>query len=83
MMHENIRAADPDFSEVGLAVIQFSAGDNDSRNPIIYHDHGVRLFELAQLDAMVRETQEIWLEVLAGREDDTRRKGTGTRGTLL
>lgn len=83
MMHEQIRAADPDYANVSLGIIQFATGDNDERRPVLHLDAGVHLFDFYELDEMVRETQRLWLEVQEGREDDARRRGTGTRGSLL
>lgn len=82
MMHEQIRAADPDYADVSLGIIQFTAADNDARQPILHLDHGVSLFDFSELDAMVRETHILWLEVQEGQEE-ARHKATGTRGSLL
>ncbi|AZG76319.1 type VI toxin-antitoxin system SocB family DNA replication inhibitor toxin [Methylocystis rosea] len=85
VMHERIRAADPDFSEVELAIIQFGThgkGESVVRTPNLHTATGVKLFDFDTVDAMVRETYEIWHAVLTEREAEARRKGTGTTGPL-
>lgn len=83
MMHERTRAADPDYEGVDLAIFQFGDWADDQRNPVLHTDQGVTLFPLEQLDAMISATYDLWLEVCEEREDETRRKGTGTSGPLL
>jgi hypothetical protein len=80
VMHERIRAADPDFADVSLAVVQFALSDNGPRVPVIYTDHGVDLFTFDELDQMVRETYELWMEVSEERAADIRRRGVGGAG---
>jgi len=58
-MHERIRAADPDFAEVELAVVQFARSENGPRTPVIFTDEKVTLFTFDELDQMVRETYEL------------------------
>jgi hypothetical protein len=85
VMHERIRAADPDFSEVELGIIQFDAvtqGDVVVRIPKLYTASDVELLDFDTIDGMVREAYDIWHAVLAEREADTRRRGTGTAGPL-
>ncbi|PWB89855.1 hypothetical protein C5688_13530 [Methylocystis sp. MitZ-2018] len=85
VMHERIRAADPDFSEVELAIIQFGThgqGESVVRTPNLHTATGVELFDFDTIDAMVRETYEIWHAVLTEREAEAHRKGTGTTGPL-
>lgn len=83
MMHEHIRAIDPDYANVSLGIVQFTPDDNNQRRPLFYLDRGINLIDYAELDSMIRVTYGLWLEVLGGREDETRRKSTGTKGTLL
>lgn len=83
MMHERIRAADPDYEGVRFAVFQFGASGEDQRNPILHIDDGVALFSLDELEAMVTATYTLWQEVCEEREVEERRKGTGTRGPLI
>jgi len=83
MMHERIRAADPDYASVRFAIFQFGDVDDDQRNPVINMDDGVELFSFNQMETMVSATYELWREVCDEREMDTRRKATGTRGSLI
>ena len=80
VMHERIRAADPDFAEVVLGIYQFSLSDKGPRVPILYTDAGVMLFTFDELDQMVRETYEMWQEVCEQRAAETRRKASGGSG---
>jgi hypothetical protein len=82
-MHEHIRAADPDFADVGLTILQFKEGPDETRVVVPHFSDGIELFSFDQLDAMVRETYSIWVEVLEEREAEARRTGTGGRGTLI
>lgn len=81
MMHERIRAADPDFEQVRLAIIQFGDLDEDQRYPRVHTDKGVTLFALDELEQMVATTYSLWAEVLEERADEARR--SGTTGSLL
>jgi hypothetical protein len=82
MMHQRIREDSPDFKAVRLGIFQFEKTDHGPRPPRLYTDDGVDLFGLDQLEQMVAETYEIWTEVCAGREAETRRR-SGTGGTLI
>jgi hypothetical protein len=77
VMHERIRAADPDFAEVVLAIVQFSLSEKGPRIPILHIDDGIVLFTFDELDQMVRETYELWQEVCEVRTAETRRRATG------
>jgi hypothetical protein len=83
VMHQRIRLADPDFEDVGLLVVQLDVADDGSRTVRPFYDTGIELFEFEALDAMVRETYQIWAEVLAEREADEREIGRGKKGSLL
>lgn len=76
MMHERIRAADPDFEEVRLAIIQFGKFDEDRRHPRVHTDEGVTLFTLGELEQMVATTYSLWAEVLEDRTEEVRRSGS-------
>jgi hypothetical protein len=81
-MHEHIRAADPDFANVGLVIFQFK--ESDGKRVVVPHfETGLELFTFEQLDEMVRETYQMWIEVLEEREAEARRRGGGGRGSLL
>jgi hypothetical protein len=81
-MHERIRVLDPDLADARLVVFQLVNTDAGPRPPVAFFDDGVPLLSFDELDAMVRETYEIWAEVLKGREAESRRRGDGTRGPL-
>jgi len=66
-MHERIRASDPDFATVKLAVFQLTAPEKGPRVPIMHTDQGLALFSFAELEAMVAETYEIWSDVYLRR----------------
>lgn len=83
MMHEQIRAADPDFADVSFAICHFTAAEKSRpRTANLTFDTGVELFTFDQLDAMIAETYAIWAEVWAGRTEEMRKRAGGT-GTLL
>ncbi len=77
VMHERIRAADPDFSDVALGIFQFTLSDKGPREPILHTDAGVALFTFEELDQMVRDTYEMWREVCEERAAETRRRAGG------
>jgi hypothetical protein len=83
MMHERIRAADPDYENVRLAIFQFDEGDNERRAPKLYTDEGLELFSLEQMESMVAATYDLWREVNEERDTEIRRRAGGTRGPLL
>lgn len=85
VMHERIRAADPDFAEVELGILQFGGNSEDrkTRTPRLFTARDVALFDFEAIDAMVRETYQLWREVLTEREAEARRRGTGTTGPLI
>jgi hypothetical protein len=78
VMHERIRALEPDLSDVQLAIVQFGP-EEKIREPKFHLDTDVQLFTFEALDHMIRETYQLWSEV----REDVRRRGTGTRGELL
>jgi hypothetical protein len=80
VMHERIRASDPDFADVSLGVVQFSLSDNGPRTPVLVTDDGLELFSFDELDQMVRDTYELWMEVLEERIVDVRRRGAAGGG---
>lgn len=83
VMNERIRVADPDFAGISLAIIQFDNPEQGPRTAYPWFDQDVALYSFEELDAMVRETYEVWAEVLAEREIEARRTVYGRRGTLL
>lgn len=83
VMHERIRAADPDFESVRLAVFRFKDQADGHRSTILYDDSAISLFSFEELENMTAATYAIWEDICRGREEDERRKGTGTSGPLL
>lgn len=82
MMHEQIRAADPDYAEVAFCICHFSTQKTGERVLRPTFDVGVALYSFDELQAMVAETYAIWTEVWAGRVEETRRRGGGFGGSL-
>ena len=83
MMHERIRAGNPDNASVQFVVLQFANTNCDVRSVILHPDDGIELFSFEQLDRMVTETYELWREVCEERESATRRAAAGLVGSLL
>lgn len=82
MMHERIRAADEDFTDVRLGIVRFADPDGDRRAARLFTDVGVDLYSLDELEQMVASTYEMWREVLEERERAERGRATGT-GPLI
>lgn len=84
VMHERIRAADPDFADVGLVIFQFELSAKGMRMPITFSESSVELFSFEDLDQMVRETYSLWQEICEDRAADARsRKAAGGSGGLF
>jgi hypothetical protein len=77
VMHQRIRVADPDYANVRLGIFQFTVPEKGPRVPKLFTDQGVALFSFDELEAMVRETYEIWTEVYLQRTDRERKRGRG------
>lgn len=80
MMHEQIRAADPDYASATLCICHFSTSKTGERTLHPAYDTGVTLYTFDELQTMVAETYDIWAEVRAGRIEETRRRGSGDAG---
>ena len=79
LQHYALRENNPDYSDVEFQIIKFEKG---RRRLIRVIDEGSRrLFSYEELERMISETQLLWFEVLAGREEDRRRAGGS--GSLL
>lgn len=78
MMHERIRAADEDFTDVRLTIVQFGDPSEDRRSVRLYTDEGVELYSREELERMVASTYEMWRDVLEEREREARGRATGT-----
>lgn len=81
-MHEQIRVAEPDFTNVRLCICQFADTKKGPRSARLNFDDAVALFSFEDVQAMVAETYAIWAEVWAGRVEEARRSG-GKPGGLL
>lgn len=79
-MHQHIRVPDPDFAEFRLAVAQFKNTPTGPRPVVMHFDDGQVLWEFDALDAMVRETYEIWREIQVERLDEKVRRGSSSGG---
>lgn len=82
MMHERIRAADEDFADVRLTIVQFGDPSDDRRAVMLHTDEGVDLHSREELEQMVASTYEMWREVLEERGWKARGRATGT-GPLI
>lgn len=83
VMHERIRAADPDFAGVAFGIFKFAITDDEERAPIIHLDEGIPLFSFDDLQYMVEETYVMWREVFMDRTAEARRSSGGSGGELL
>jgi hypothetical protein len=75
VMHQRIREADPDYTDVRLGIFQFTTPEKGPRLPKLFTDRGVALFSYDEIEQMVRETYEIWTEVYLQRTDRERKRG--------
>ena len=78
LMHERIRAPDPDFAESRLIVAQFAKGPDGAREIRLFDADDDDLFTFDQLNEMIDETYRIWIEVLHERVDEERKKAAGS-----
>jgi len=75
-------AVDPDLADVSFCIVQFTSSSSGTRTPALYYPDGLELFDFTQLDEMVRETYEMWYEILDERTLSRRKSGLGS-GSLL
>lgn len=80
LQHHALRINNPDYAKVQLEIFKF--GRDDERTLRVVSEDGRWLYSYEQLETMIRETQLIWFDVLAGREEETRKRG-GEPGSLL
>lgn len=83
MMHEGLRAANPDLASAELLVLKFGTLRHDKKQrplQLLLADKTMKLFDLGQLDTMIGQTYRIWEEVLRDRRDGPSPSGTGTGG---
>lgn len=83
MMHERIRAFDPDYADVQFAIFQFDKESEGKRKIIVNTDEGIDLFSFDQMEDMVNTTYALWREICEARELEAYHRSTGTRGPLL
>ncbi len=69
-MHQRIRLDDPDFSDLGLAILQFTKFEKETGRVAKAHlDAGVELFTLPELQEMTQQTYTLWEEVWEARRE--------------
>lgn len=78
VMHERIRVPDPDFEKARLIVAQFEKGDEGKRVIRLHELPTSKLFSFDQLNDMIGETYQLWIEILSEREESARRRPTGS-----
>jgi hypothetical protein len=78
LMNERIRVPDPDFSDAKLVVIQFGTNGEGRRIVRVHEQMDSDLFGFDELNAMIDETYRLWIEILAERADEARRRPTGS-----
>jgi hypothetical protein len=83
MMHQGIRVADPDFAQIGLAIIQLDKDDDGTRIPRVHTDKGVELLSVETLESMISETYALWCEICEQRAPTARRSSGGGSGSLI
>lgn len=83
-MHERIRVVDPDFADVELAILQLQtlAKGSEATRLVRQMNCDNNLYSFQELDDMVRETYEIWMQVQTERAEEAM-KATGTAGPLF
>ncbi len=82
MMHERIRAADEDYAEVRLIIVQFGDPIDGRRAVKLHTDADVELYSREELERMFESTYYMWGNVQEERERQARQKSTGT-GPLI
>lgn len=68
MMNEHIRANDPDYANVRLAVLQIEYINNNTTELFFNFDDGVALFSLPELQSMIDRTYVIWDDLHRGQQ---------------
>ena len=80
LQHHALRVNNPDYADVSLEIFKFSDNDLRTIRPIVEDNRW--LYSYDQLENMICETQLLWFDVLAGREDEAKKSG-GEKGSLL
>ncbi|MEL7476162.1 MAG: hypothetical protein AAGJ55_08015 [Cyanobacteria bacterium J06555_12] len=79
LQHYALRENNPDYSDVEFQIFKFLKG---RRREIRVIEEGSRsLFTYEELETMITDTQLLWFDVLADREEEARR--TGGTGSLI
>ncbi|MEG3088062.1 hypothetical protein [Sphingomonas sp. PB4P5] len=82
LQHHALRVNNPDYrDEVTLEVFQFNA--DEQRTIKVRAEDGMWLYSYDQLEQMITRTQLLWFDVLAGREEELKRRSGGRKGDLL
>jgi hypothetical protein len=79
LQHHALRVNNPDYNDVEFQILQFAK--DRQRTIKVIEENGRSLFSYDELEQMIVETQLLWFDVLAGREEEKRREGG--KGTLL
>lgn len=83
MMHERIRAEDPDYKNVRLAIFQFGNGKQGERPLKLYTDQDIKLYTFHELEQMVASTYEMWRAICDQKAADIRKSAGGGTGPLI
>ncbi len=78
IMNERIRVPDPDFANARLLVAQFTKSEGGKRNIKLFECEDSKLFSFDELNQMIDETYQIWIEVLTERAEEDRKRSAGT-----
>lgn len=70
VMDLRVRQLDIDFYDAYMAIFRLSPSVDGRRYVLPYFDTGISLFSRVELNAMVRETYDIWRLVLQERADE-------------
>lgn len=73
-MDLHLRRRNIQFRDYTLAIIRLSPPSYGRRNAIVHFDDGIDLFLYQEMKQMVRDTYDIWAEVLQERAKETRPK---------
>jgi hypothetical protein len=63
IMHERIRAAYPDFSEISLGIVRFGTLADGARKARLITDDRFDLIDIDTLNRMIERTYSIWREI--------------------
>ena len=79
LQHYALRENNPDYADVEFQIYKFEKGQR--RKIRIIEENDRSLFTYEELEKMITETQSLWYEVLAGRQQE--RRQAGGRGPLI